>query len=154
MTDRPAVRILHGPVGSGKTSRALVWIAGRRPDEVGGVVTLKTETGRVMRDLETGALMPMEGAAGDAPVATVGPFRFRVAAFDWAGAVLMRAAETRPFVVVDEVGPLELRGEGLAPALTVLMASRATPVLIVRTPLVAAVVARFCAGRVVEADPS
>jgi nucleoside-triphosphatase THEP1 len=154
MTDRPAVRILHGPVGSGKTSRALVWIAGQRPDEVGGVVTLKTETGRVMRDLETGEFMAMEGAAEDEPVATVGPFRFRVAAFDWAGAVLTRAAETRPFVVVDEVGPLELRGEGLAPALTVLLASRATPVLIVRTPLVGAVVEAFCAGRAVVEDPS
>lgn len=84
----------------------------------------------------------MEAADSAEESMSVGRFRFRRAAFDWAEARLLGAAacpETR-CIVIDEIGPLELAGEGFAPVLRRLLA-RGSPelVIVVRESLAAEV---------------
>ena len=85
--------ILHGPVGSGKTTRAsdlarAAALSGRR---VGGLLALKSPAGRRFHDLWTGEEMAKEPARDSEPVIEVGRFRFRAAAFAWAGERLAAA---------------------------------------------------------------
>lgn len=147
--------ILHGDIGGGKTRRAGQWARERAEAglAVGGVLALKTPEGRRFHDLWTGDEMAKEPVAGDEPAVEVGRFRFRAAAFDWAEARIRAAvAAGAEAVVIDEVGPLEMRGEGFA-ALIDTLPDAVRRVLLVRTGLEDAAAARFGRGEVVFEPP-
>lgn len=155
----PGVRVLliHGDIGSGKTRRAAAWIeaeglAGR---PVAGVLALKSPTGRRFMDIATGDQVPLEHPAEDEVAIPVGRFQFRLAAFDWAVQRIEQSLGQAGSVVIDEVGPLELRNGGFAALLDRL--ERDYPatrrVLLVRSSLVDAVTGRFCRGAATIFDP-
>lgn len=154
-----SVRIVHGDTGSGKTERVAAWVqaqalTGLRP---GGVLAQKTPQGRRFSDLWTGDSVPLEHPEPNESVVEVGRFRFRQAAFDWAVARIEAAlAAGCDAVVVDEVGPLEMRGGGFAELLGRLErdAPHVERVLLVRTELVEDVVRRFAAVGAVSYDPA
>jgi len=143
-----AVRLIHGDIDSGKTRRAAAWaeaetLAGR---SVGGVLAVKTPSGRRFMDLVTGAEIALEHPQQDEAVVPLGRFRFRQAAFDWAVQRIESALEQgAEAIVIDEVGPLEMRGDGFAGLLDRM--ARDYPaverILLVRTSLVVDVAARF-----------
>lgn len=152
------VRIIHGDIGSGKTSRAADWSREQAMSgvEVGGVLAQKTPEGRRFVDLRAGDSMPLEHPATDEAGVEVGRFHFRQAAFDWADdRVGMALAAGSAVIVLDEVGPLEMRGGGFAPVLDRL--ARDAPgvelVLLVRTSLIDVVVERFAQAAHVTYDP-
>lgn len=159
------VRILSGPRGAGKTTALATapWIAG-----AWGFLSPVVEGRRVLRLLPAGTLVPFEVDPGlstdlgpgrargdegqvDRTVGTgsrevrVGRFRFHRDAFHIASQHTLLAPDfpdTR--IVVDEVGPLELRGEGFAELLPRLLMRREGELwLVVRTGLVEAVRGRF-----------
>ena len=151
------VRLIHGEIGSGKTRRAAAWVesealAGRT---VAGVLALKSPAGRQFMDIATGDQVPLEHPVGDEVAIPVGRFQFRQAAFDWAVQRIGQALGSAGSVVIDEVGPLEMRGGGFAPLLDRL--ERDYPgierVLLVRAGLVEEVVDRFCRGAVTAFYP-
>ena len=155
----PDVRVLliHGDIGSGKTRRAAAWIeaeglAGR---PVAGVLALKSPTGRRFMDVTTGDQVPLEHPEEDEVAIPVGRFQFRQAAFDWAVQRIEQSLGQAGSVVIDEVGPLEMRNGGFAALLDRL--ERDYPairrVLLVRSSLVDAVVGRFCRGAATIFDP-
>lgn len=151
------VLAIHGDIGSGKTRRAAAWIeseglAGRT---VAGVLALKGPTGRRFMDIATGDQIALEHPAEDEVVVPVGRFRFRQAAFDWAVDRIERSLGQTGSVVIDEVGPLELRGDGFAPLLDRLAKDHPgiQRVLLVRAGLVEAVADRFCRGAATVFDP-
>ena len=97
-------------------------------------------------DLASGDEVALEHPRLDEAVVPVGRFQFRQAAFDWAVQRIEAAlAQGAGAVVIDEVGPLEMRGGGFANLLDLI--GRTYPaveqVLLVRTSLVDEVAARF-----------
>ncbi len=152
------VRLIHGDIGSGKTRRAAAWVesealAGRT---VAGVLALKAPTGRQFMDIVTGDQVALEHPAGDEVAVPVGRFQFRQAAFDWAIERIGQSLQQAGSVVIDEVGPLELRGDGFAPLLDRLAEDHPSlqRVLLVRTGLIEAVADRFCRGAATIFDPA
>lgn len=153
------VRIVHGEIGSGKTRRVADWVriqtqAGR---SVGGVLALKTPQGRRFMDIASGDEVALEQPAQDETTLAVGRFVFRRAAFDWAIARIEATVDAGcEAVVIDEVGPLELRGEGFADLLDRLAMTHpgVEQVMLVRTGLVEAVVERFGQNAEVVFDPA
>ena len=151
------VRLIHGEIGSGKTRRAAAWVesealAGRT---VAGVLALKAPTGREFLDIATGDQVALEHPAEDEMAVPVGRFQFRQAAFDWAVDRIEQSLGQAGSVVIDEVGPLELRGAGFAPLLDRLAQDHPgiQRVLLVRTSLIEAVAERFCTGAATIFDP-
>lgn len=141
------ILLLTGPVGSGKTTALLNWAAAW--PGVGGIASPRAGTGRAFVDLASNERWPMDAGAGAGEVATleVGRHRFSLASFHRADGVLRQALADRGRrpLALDEVGPLELRGQGFAaivPELVVAAAARHV-VLVVRAGLVEAVRARF-----------
>jgi nucleoside-triphosphatase THEP1 len=106
-------------------------------------------------DIATGEELPLEHPAIDEVAVAVGRFQFRQAAFDWAVQHIDQALGSAGSVVIDEVGPLEMRGGGFAPLLDRLERDHPTTrrVLLVRTSLLDAVADRFCRGAVTIFDP-
>lgn len=132
--------LLTGEVASGKSTRLSEWARGQRA--VSGVLQLSEGGARALVDLQTGERRPLDADEAEGDSLLVGRYRFRRAVFEWASK-LLRAAPAG-WVIVDEVGPLELRGEGLDAAIREL---RGRPdcslILVVRTGLVPAVIARY-----------
>ena len=140
--------IVHGGIGAGKTRTAekLVTELERRGITVGGIVSPRilegTDTvGYRARDIETGRERLL--ATIDPPGIRVGMFYLSEEALSFARAAIERAVATKQVVLLDEVGRLELAGQGHAPALRLLLQSNAVPVLFVRSKFVDAVVEEF-----------
>jgi nucleoside-triphosphatase THEP1 len=134
------IRILSGAKGQGKSSRLKEVFADVPGAE--GILTLRREGD--LRDfckLTSGESWSMQGAENYAgPWLEVGRFRFSAAAFDRASQYLLETAwhpDTK-LLIVDEVGPLELRKEGFYNALKEVMENPAGPdlLLVVRSELV------------------
>lgn len=140
----PPVLILSGPIRSGKTTRLATWTRGR--SDVAGLLSPDRDGGRVFVDIATGAATAMENPLPGEPVMSVGRFDFRAAAFEWANERLIAAAgdPRDTTIVVDEIGPLELAGNGLVPGIRAVLARPGgRSILVVRDHLVASVVAAF-----------
>ena len=149
-----AVTILIGPKGSGKSSRLAAWAAGR--SDVGGVLQRVGGQGRYLIAIGSDVAVPLETRDAHEASVAVGRFQFRRAAFDWANAQLAELATNREIatVILDEIGPLELEGGGIAPgARAVLGAAPAQVLMLVRDGLADAVARAFAPqARVIPAE--
>ena len=124
---------------------------------MGGVLALKTLQGRRFMDIASGEDVALEHPAHDETTLAVGRFVFRRTAFDWAVARIEAAVTAGcEAVVIDEVGPLELRGEGFADLLDRLATAHpgVERVLLVRTALVEPVIDRFGHDADIVFDPA
>lgn len=142
-----AVTILHGPIRSGKTTLLGSWAKDRR--DLAGVLQPEGAEGRLFLDLATGDAEALEPVHKGEPVIAVGRYRFRAQAFDWANERLQAAAHACKVatLIIDEIGPLELTGQGLFAGLEAVLARpQGEVILVVRSPLVGAVRDAFGLG--------
>ncbi|HRY30284.1 MAG TPA: nucleoside-triphosphatase [Elusimicrobiota bacterium] len=146
------VHIISGPHGSGKTTlaAALAEKFQERGWPVAGVLSPGAfEAGRRVRieardaaSGETRLLASRNGEVSD-PIHEHGGFRFSKSGFEFAKESLLRRA-AGSIVFVDEIGPLELAGEGYAETLeNLLHADAAALYLVVREGLVQDVTKKF-----------
>ncbi|MBK6949845.1 MAG: hypothetical protein IPH94_19680 [Saprospiraceae bacterium] len=143
-----SILILAGPVQSGKTTTLRKWIGAEKraggilcPDHQGlrRLMTLKD------RQVHSFQLRPEEAEnLPENEVESIGKFFFSSAMFELARKTLLEDAQASfPWVIIDEVGKLELANKGLEPALGQVIdwylkpASAGTLVLVVRDYLVA-----------------
>lgn len=114
------IHLATGPIQTGKTTRILGWCTGRT--DVDGLLAPIVDGHRHLVRISTGEAQDLQelGRADD-PV-EVGPYTFSSQVFAWGREQLSSALETRVranrpgWLVIDEYGKLELRGEGLEPA--------------------------------------
>lgn len=111
-----AIYIYSDKIKSGKTTGLLTWAAQRR--DVAGILAPDIERVRMAYDLETRRLFPLSVVEDECRGETwqLGPFVFSAAAFQQAQKILHRAFLRKPaWLVIDEIGFLELSGRGLEP---------------------------------------
>ncbi len=97
------------------------WCAGRK--DVSGLLSPILFGKRCFLDIRTNSWRPMEADLNETDIQQVGRYTFSGATFRWANEVLLEAAhipETK-WLVIDEIGPLELQGKGLTPAIEQIM---------------------------------
>ena len=131
--------ILSGPIHSGKTT-FLEKSLGRwssRGLKFGGFLSIAVlnksgETEYDLLDLKEGRRLPFLRTTGEPEWQRVGPFAFVPQAFEVARSLILNA-DPSELLIVDEVGPLELGGGGLWPALMkVTQASVRRSLLVIR----------------------
>lgn len=115
--------VLTGPVHGGKTtfleSSLARWASrGLAP---GGFLSIAVTgasgtTGYDLLELKTGRRHPYLRRGGEPDAERIGPFFFVPSTLERARSII-READPRELLIVDEVGPLELLGGGLWPAL-------------------------------------
>jgi nucleoside-triphosphatase THEP1/SAM-dependent methyltransferase len=136
--------LVTGGIGAGKTAAVLALADGMRRQglRVGGVasprILAESETvGYRVRDLSTGEEQAL--CSLTPPGIPFRRFFFSPTGLAFANRVLERSAPEAEVVVVDEVGPLELSGNGFAPGIRAALRSPAFLVLTVRPSLVSEV---------------
>ncbi len=137
------VYILTGKIASGKTTGLLAWLGDRDP---GGFATPVVNGKRMLYLLKKKKYLPFECVDTEAQdVEIIGRYRFYKEAFVAMDEMLQQAIlQNTPWLIVDEVGPLELKGGGLHDALINLLHQRKQPVLlVVREGLVEEVCNKF-----------
>ena len=133
--------ILTGEVHSGKTSKLLAWCQRRK--DVYGILTPVIEGSRFFYDIHSREQFQMEAGYEDEGLA-VGRFRFSKIGFEKAIAVLNDSIHKSGWLVVDEIGPLELRGEGFSVVVRKIVNERIGKTLfVVRKALVDEVIRYF-----------
>lgn len=146
--------LVVGEPGSGKTSWCRRHIDWRRKSgsSVGGILSPAIEkqgqrVGSNALDLLTGKEVPFARLSGYRSFKggeTVGGYSISKDGILIACGAIKRAVESRcDLVVIDEVGPLELRGKGLMPAVELALASAVNVLIVVRSSLKGALQRRF-----------
>ena len=135
------LRVLSGASGAGKTwlCERIVAEQRRRGRDTAGLLTLPRivqgdKIGMDVQDIRTGERRPLaeRTPAGNGPV--TGMWHFHAEGLEWGSRLLERVGPC-DFLVVDELGPLELeRGEGWVAGLDVLRAGRYRRALAVVRP--------------------
>jgi nucleoside-triphosphatase THEP1 len=114
------IHILTGPVQSEKTTRLFNWVQTQR--SCAGILSPIIDNRRhlfsilanVSRCLEVHDNHSMNGNT-----VSIGQYQFSEQIFIWAREQLKQAAQARKkWLIIDEIGPLELDGKGLEPAVS------------------------------------
>lgn len=112
------IYILTGPIRAGKTTALLNWIKDR--NDVDGLLCPDNEMGKryflKVASKKTLVLeIPTEDTIKAEDTTFIGPFKFFKSAFQKANDFLLHSNEEGdfPYVIIDELGKLELKNEGL-----------------------------------------
>ena len=109
------IYILSGPIRTGKTTALKNW-ALERSDVDGLISPDDEESTRYFYEIKSRLSFHFEASSpASQPTIAIGRFHFLKAAFDRANRYLMQSAASQnsTFLIVDEVGKLELKGTGL-----------------------------------------
>lgn len=143
------IAILTGAVQSGKTTWLIGWAKGRT--DVSGFTCPDIDNTRFLYLLDEDILMPLQVDAGaKADTIQVGRFYFLKETFDFIHA-WMRKFEglDKKYVVIDEIGKLELKGLGLEPELAIFLnhwqnsKRNQVLILVIRDSLLDAVIGKY-----------
>ena len=123
------VFILTAPIQSGKTTSLTEWI--RNKTNVAGILTPVINGKRVFQNIKTAEQFPMEAVPGESEVLTVGRFVFSRKNFNKAVEVIRNAINNPGWLVIDEIGPMELTGNGFSDILKEVLIRRNDKLLLV-----------------------
>ncbi len=102
--------ILAAPIQTGKTTSLVSWSEERK--DVHGILTPLVNGKRMFMDVQKRHLFAMEAAGDEPEVLTIGRFVFSRASFEKANQVILDALSHHGWLIIDEIGPLELLGNG------------------------------------------
>jgi nucleoside-triphosphatase len=108
------IYILTGAIRSGKTTALLHWSKSR--NDVDGLLCPDDANGkRYFLKLKNKTIFKLEAEAETEAIVTIGNFKFLRSAFNEANDYLiLEASKTeRQYLIIDEIGKLELKNEGL-----------------------------------------
>ncbi len=134
------VYILTGPIQSGKTTALQKWCETRI--DVSGIVSPVINGSRYFFDIASSTTFYMEANDNEKEILAIGRFYFSKKAFKKAINTLTQA--NNKYIIVDEVGPLELKKQGFYEVLNkIILSGKFTCILVVRDGLVEEVIQHF-----------
>jgi nucleoside-triphosphatase THEP1 len=140
--------IFTGEIKSGKTTRLEKWIA-ENPDS-DGILAPYIKGKRYLKRIKAGKtkLLEYEGEDENIELTKICNYNFIKSVFDWGQQELYNALLQKPgWLIIDEIGPLELRGEALEPMVSNILSESSALiiniVLVVRKSLVEKVIENY-----------
>lgn len=126
---RPSIYILTAPIQTGKTTSLLNWSDKR--NDVYGILTPVVNGKRMFMNAHSRQLFLMEAKEGETETLNIGRFVFSKPNFDKAIQIVRDGMDKEGWLVIDEIGPIELKGEGFSEALKEVLAKRQHKTLLV-----------------------
>ena len=124
------IHIVSEPKHTGKTTKLIQWSANR--NDVFGILTPIENGNRIFMDAHTKEPFHMEAMETETDVLKIGKYHFSKASFDKASGILLAALQqVKGYIIIDEIGPLELRGFGFAATVKTVLANEKNKLQIV-----------------------
>jgi nucleoside-triphosphatase THEP1 len=123
------IYILSAPIHSGKTTSLVKW-SDQRTD-VFGILTPDVNGKRIFMNAHNRQLFLMEAKEGETETLSVGQFTFSKTNFEKASQIIREGIDKKGWLVIDEIGPIELRGEGFSDVLKEVLEKRQHNTLLV-----------------------
>jgi len=146
-----AIYIFTGPVKTGKTTRLFNWI--KTKHDAAGILSVMVDDKKHLYSIEQLKSKCLETSSDNAIL--IGKYAFDPNVFSWAREQLLKGLKTNPEVlIVDEIGFLELKGEGMEPAFSSVLNSlkkmkETTILLVVRESLLEEVIGFYNLNKVI-----
>lgn len=132
--------ILSGEIQSGKTTALQKWLVGKNAT---GILSPIVSGERMLYNIQDASYIPFQSPVSTPETISVGRYHFYKSAFEKANKILQQRTSA-DWLIVDEIGPLEMKGQGFFPALThVLIDSSINRLVVVRTSLLEEVKEKF-----------
>jgi nucleoside-triphosphatase THEP1 len=129
-TKEKEVYILTAPIQTGKTTSLVNW--SEKGNDVYGILTPVVDGRRMFMNVNNRQLFSMEAEDREDEVALiVGKYVFSKNNFEKAIRIIQEAIHKKGWLIIDEIGPLEIRGEGFSDILKEVLAKRQYNTLIV-----------------------
>lgn len=142
------IYLFTGEIKSGKTTRLEKWIT-ENPDS-DGILAPCINGKRYIKRIKTGETKLLEYEENDPIVELIKicNFNFLKSVFNWGQNEIYKAYSQKPkWLIIDEIGPLELRGEALEPMVSKILNEQNSGytriVLVVRKTLVEKVIEHY-----------
>jgi nucleoside-triphosphatase THEP1 len=116
------IYILTGEIKSGKTTSLMKWASAK--NNIGGIFQPVVNGKRFIYDISSRTLRNLEIDLKFEGI-KIGKYNFDKNTFDWAQNVLLDSlSQNMDWLIIDEVGPLELEGKGLEPVISKILKER------------------------------
>ncbi len=106
-----SIYILSAPIQTGKTTCLIEWCKNRK--DVFGILTPVIQQERMFMNVHTKELFAMKVTEKEKDALEIGRHRFSMHAFKQANGIIQSALNKEGWLIVDEIGPLELQQKGL-----------------------------------------
>jgi nucleoside-triphosphatase THEP1 len=140
-----SIIIYTGPVHSGKTSALQQWCSNRK--DVGGILMPDINGKRKFLSIQTKELFDAEcnlSEETDQPLISIGSYHFYKTAFGKANDILVNTSPQLNYIIIDEIGKLELQQKGLFEGTAYLLNNYSQNlILVVRDSLIDDVIKTF-----------
>ncbi len=113
------IHIYNGPAHSGKTTFLFNWIAAQK--NVGGILQPVVDSRRCLYNIFTRQLkiLELDPSGDEKNFDAIGKYKFSRDTFAWAQKLLLSClSKELDWLIIDEIGPLEIEGKGFEPALS------------------------------------
>ncbi len=108
----PKIKIVTGPIQSGKTTKLFKFINENKNTE--GILAPIVNDKRRLYHISTKTIKDLEVDSESEKTISVGKYHFLIESFDWANQILLKGFQSSvDSLIIDEIGKLELKGEGL-----------------------------------------
>ena len=140
------IYILTGAKNSGKSTRLMKWV--EQQNNIVGIICPREKGKRELFSVLSKTFKKFEVGEKNSTTIKIGKFNFLKESFDWAESELLKSLSLKPtWVVIDEIGPLELQGRGFDTATRQLLNSpdleQTNLLLVIRESLVDEVVLAY-----------
>lgn len=119
------IHLLTGPVHTGKTTRLMHWASSQK--NIDGIFQPVIDEKRFIYHIASRTLKMLESPLNstDEKIIKIGNYRFSKDVFTWAQNVLLDSLDKNlEWLIIDEIGPLELDNFGLEPTITKIISDR------------------------------
>ncbi len=117
-----SIYILSAPIQTGKTTCLMEWCKNRK--DVFGILTPIIQQERMFMNVHTKELFAMEVTEKEKNALEIGRYRFSMHAFKQANSIIQSALNKDGWLIVDEIGPLELQQKGFYTAIKKILNNR------------------------------
>ncbi len=111
--------ILTGSINSGKTTKLMQWAVVQK--NIDGIFQPVIDDKRFIYHISSRTLKILETTKTkpENEIIIIGKYKFRKSVFDWAQSILIDCLGKKfDWIIIDEIGPLELEGKGLEPTIS------------------------------------
>lgn len=119
------IYVYTGPVKSGKTTKLMQWASDQK--NIDGIFQPVVDEKRYIYQIGSRTLKLLESTEEhpNNEIVSIGKYKFLKSTFDWSQNILIDCLNKKlDWLIIDEIGPLEMDGKGLEPAVSKILNNR------------------------------